>query len=190
VFQRSRQHQELQHLYSKAIGKKSESRRMEFQQGKKNIQLSYMVIRGLRERKQKTYNSGYSLVVTHLTTNPPVRCLNRAERTGSLVFNVLWSYVFIVHSTMNFIVNSKISEQITLSSSSDRIEHHDSGRSHLECTEFATERTRTRTLLTPYHQSFIKKLRTFCKLTISSQTLASITRRPLKPTGESSTDVQ
>jgi hypothetical protein len=41
----------------------------------------------------KTYNSGYSLVVTHLTTNPPVRCLNRAERTGSLVFNVLWSYV-------------------------------------------------------------------------------------------------
>ena len=43
--------------------------------------------------KTKTYNSGYSLVVTHLTTNPPVRCLNRAERTGSLVFNVLWSYV-------------------------------------------------------------------------------------------------
>ena len=32
-------------------------------------------------------------MVTHLTTNPPVRCLNRAERTGSLVFNVLWSYV-------------------------------------------------------------------------------------------------
>jgi hypothetical protein len=50
----------------------------------------------------KTYNSGYSLVVTHLTTNPPVRCLNRAERTGSLVFNVLWSYVkevakYVVH---------------------------------------------------------------------------------------------
>jgi hypothetical protein len=50
---------------------------------------------GLEEeqKKTKTYNSGYSLVVTHLTTNPPVRCLNRAERTGSLVFNVLWSYV-------------------------------------------------------------------------------------------------
>jgi hypothetical protein len=45
------------------------------------------------KKEQKTYNSGYSLVVTHLTTNPPVRCLNRAERTGSLVFNVLWSYV-------------------------------------------------------------------------------------------------
>jgi hypothetical protein len=34
-----------------------------------------------------------NIVVTHLTTNPPVRCLNRAERTGSLVFNVLWPYV-------------------------------------------------------------------------------------------------
>jgi hypothetical protein len=33
----------------------------------------------------KTYNSGYSLLATYLTTNPPVRCLNRAERTGSLV---------------------------------------------------------------------------------------------------------
>jgi hypothetical protein len=48
---------------------------------------------GSTTKKAKTYNSGYSLVVTHLTTNPPVRCLNRAERTGSLVFNVLWSYV-------------------------------------------------------------------------------------------------
>jgi hypothetical protein len=32
-------------------------------------------------------------MVTHLTTNPPVSCLNRAERTGSLVFMILWSYV-------------------------------------------------------------------------------------------------
>jgi hypothetical protein len=32
-------------------------------------------------------------VVTHRTTSPPVHCLNRAERTGSLVFSVLWSYV-------------------------------------------------------------------------------------------------
>jgi hypothetical protein len=41
----------------------------------------------------KTYNSGYSLVVTHLTTNPPVHCLSTAERTGSSIFSVLWSYV-------------------------------------------------------------------------------------------------
>jgi hypothetical protein len=32
-------------------------------------------------------------VVTHPTTNPPVQCLNMAERTGSLIFIVLWSYV-------------------------------------------------------------------------------------------------
>jgi hypothetical protein len=32
-------------------------------------------------------------VVTHLTTNPPVHCLYMAERTGSLIFSVLWSYV-------------------------------------------------------------------------------------------------
>jgi hypothetical protein len=50
-----------------------------------------------------TYNSGYSLVVTHLTTNPPVRCLNRAERTGSLVFNVLWSYVTDTRVVSNII---------------------------------------------------------------------------------------
>jgi hypothetical protein len=32
-------------------------------------------------------------MVTHLTTDQPVCCLNRAERTGSLVFNILWSNV-------------------------------------------------------------------------------------------------
>jgi hypothetical protein len=47
----------------------------------------------LQKQSAKTYNRGDSLMVTHLTTNPPVRCLNRAERTGSLVFNALWSYV-------------------------------------------------------------------------------------------------
>ena len=57
------------------------------------LQRDALHIRDKKEKKAKTYNSGYSLVVTHLTTNPPVRCLNRAERTGSLVFNVLWSYV-------------------------------------------------------------------------------------------------
>ncbi|KAF1828113.1 hypothetical protein BDW02DRAFT_511100, partial [Decorospora gaudefroyi] len=44
-------------------------------------------------RNAKTYNSGDSLVVTHLTTSPPVRCLSTAERTGSSVLIVLWSYV-------------------------------------------------------------------------------------------------
>jgi hypothetical protein len=51
--------------------------------------MSYVVAK----RWAKTYNSGDSLVVTHLTTNPPVHCLYMAERTGSLIFSVLWSYV-------------------------------------------------------------------------------------------------
>ena len=59
-----------------------------------------------RQNRSKTYNSGYSLVVTHLTTNPPVRCLNRAERTGSLVFNVLWSYVKSVFVIEIYILDS------------------------------------------------------------------------------------
>ena len=45
------------------------------------------------KRGAKTYNSGDSLVVTHLTTNPPVSCLYMAERTGSLILMILWSYV-------------------------------------------------------------------------------------------------
>ena len=45
------------------------------------------------EKQTKTYNSRYSLVVTHLTTNLPVSCLYMAERTGSLDLKILWSYV-------------------------------------------------------------------------------------------------
>ena len=36
------------------------------------------------KKRLKTYNSEYSLVFTHLPTNPPVRCLNWVGRTGSL----------------------------------------------------------------------------------------------------------
>ena len=44
-------------------------------------------------KKSKTYNSGYSHVVTHRTTSPPVRSLSSGERTGSSVLCDLWSYV-------------------------------------------------------------------------------------------------
>jgi hypothetical protein len=54
------------------------------------------------KRDTKTYNSGDSLVVTHLTTNPPVSCLNRAERTGSLA-----STHATVTESVNFSVCSK-----------------------------------------------------------------------------------
>lgn len=44
-------------------------------------------------KNDKTYNIRDSHLAIHNTTNQPVRCLNRAERTGNLVFNVLWSHV-------------------------------------------------------------------------------------------------
>jgi hypothetical protein len=43
--------------------------------------------------EQNTYNSRYSLVVTHPTTNLPISSLCMAERTGCPVLLNLWSYV-------------------------------------------------------------------------------------------------
>jgi hypothetical protein len=37
------------------------------------------------KKVKKKYNNGDSLAVAHLTSSPPVRYLNRAERTGSFV---------------------------------------------------------------------------------------------------------
>jgi hypothetical protein len=54
----------------------------------------------------KTYNSGDSLVVTHLTTNPPVSCLSTAERTGSAEFKILWSYVKVTIVSQNIYINT------------------------------------------------------------------------------------
>ncbi len=45
------------------------------------------------KRNKNTYNSGYSLVVTHPTTNPPISSLCMAERTGCPILLSLWSYV-------------------------------------------------------------------------------------------------
>ena len=38
------------------------------------------------KKDKKTYNSGYSLVVTDPTTNPPLSGLTLGERTGSRIF--------------------------------------------------------------------------------------------------------
>jgi hypothetical protein len=48
---------------------------------------------GKKKNWSKTYNSGYSLVVTDPTTNPPISSLCMAERTGCPVLLSLWSYV-------------------------------------------------------------------------------------------------
>jgi hypothetical protein len=42
---------------------------------------------------KKTFNSGDSLVVTYLATNPPVAGLCKEEQTGFSVFRRLWSNV-------------------------------------------------------------------------------------------------
>ncbi|KAK2039711.1 hypothetical protein LZ31DRAFT_476110, partial [Colletotrichum somersetense] len=42
---------------------------------------------------KQTYNTRYSLVVTDPTTNPALTGLSMGERTGSRVFQWVWSYV-------------------------------------------------------------------------------------------------
>jgi hypothetical protein len=44
-------------------------------------------------KNTKTYNSGDSPVVSHLTTNPPISLLSVAEQTGCADLEILWSYV-------------------------------------------------------------------------------------------------
>ncbi|KAF4451711.1 hypothetical protein F53441_5390 [Fusarium austroafricanum] len=46
---------------------------------------------GMRSKRQKTYNSGDSLVVTDPTTDPPLTGLTMGERTGSRIFQWVWS---------------------------------------------------------------------------------------------------
>ena len=54
------------------------------------------------KRRSKTYNSGDSPVVTHPSTNLPVSCLYMAERTGSLILKILWSYVKELQTKMGY----------------------------------------------------------------------------------------
>src|SRR3569833_680682 len=47
----------------------------------------------MKEKEKKTNNTGYSLVVTDPTTNPALTGLTRGERTGSRIFQWVWSFV-------------------------------------------------------------------------------------------------
>ncbi|KAL0930096.1 hypothetical protein CTRU02_214916 [Colletotrichum truncatum] len=53
---------------------------------------------------QKTYNTRYSLVVTDPTTNPALTGLSMGERTGSRVFQWVWSYMIVVTSNRTYIL--------------------------------------------------------------------------------------
>ncbi|KAK8087693.1 hypothetical protein PG997_002654 [Apiospora hydei] len=52
-----------------------------------------------KEQKTKTYNTEDSQVVTDPSTNSALCCLYMGERTGSLVFSRIWSW--IVAGTIN-----------------------------------------------------------------------------------------
>jgi hypothetical protein len=57
----------------------------------------------MKQDSTKTYNSRYSPVVTHLTTNPPVEGLTCGEQTGSGVVLRLWSYVLFIAEVAGYI---------------------------------------------------------------------------------------
>ncbi|KAI1798754.1 hypothetical protein F4811DRAFT_547219 [Daldinia bambusicola] len=57
----------------------------------------------ISRKEKKTYNTGYSLVVTDPTTNPAVCGLSMGERTGSRVFHILWSYVVVMRVIVLYI---------------------------------------------------------------------------------------
>ena len=56
------------------------------------------------KKTKRTYNSGYSPVVTHPSTNPPIRSLYKADRTRDLAFCDLWSYVDAEVSKQDYIL--------------------------------------------------------------------------------------
>ena len=52
-----------------------------------------MLVAREQHKKRKTYNTEDSQVVTDPSTNSALCCLYMGERTGSLVFSRMWSYV-------------------------------------------------------------------------------------------------
>ena len=60
-------------------------------------------IKRKRKKTPKAYNTRDSLVVTHPTTSLAVAGLSRGERTGSRVFQCLWSYVLVPTGIGNYV---------------------------------------------------------------------------------------
>ena len=58
------------------------------------------------QKGKKTYNTEDSQVVTDPSTNSALCCLYMGERTGSLVFSRMWSYVEVVTAKVGYILNS------------------------------------------------------------------------------------
>ncbi|KAK7926539.1 hypothetical protein PG985_003537 [Apiospora marii] len=58
----------------------------------RNIALR-LILSVIRSKKSRTYNTEDSQVVTDPSTDSALCCLYMGERTGSLVFSRMWSYV-------------------------------------------------------------------------------------------------
>ncbi|PTB37330.1 hypothetical protein M441DRAFT_148962, partial [Trichoderma asperellum CBS 433.97] len=56
-------------------------------------------------KREKTYNSRCSLMVTHSTTNLPVSGLSMGEQTGPRILHYLWSYVLEQEDSLVYIHN-------------------------------------------------------------------------------------
>ena len=63
--------------------------------GTSDVQVTFYLLAQyfVKDTKKKTYNSEDSPVVTDLSTNSPLLGLTMGERTGSRIFQELWSYV-------------------------------------------------------------------------------------------------
>jgi hypothetical protein len=62
-------------------------------------------------QKDKTYNSRCSLMVTHSTTNLPLIGLTLGERTGSRIFQWIWSYVLVTRAKSTYITTPSRGKQ-------------------------------------------------------------------------------
>ncbi|EGZ70125.1 hypothetical protein NEUTE2DRAFT_68964, partial [Neurospora tetrasperma FGSC 2509] len=58
---------------------------------------------------EKTYNTRDSLVVTDPTTSLALTGLSMGERTGSRVFQWVWSYVFVSYPNSVYYIQGKCS---------------------------------------------------------------------------------
>ncbi|KAK1968520.1 hypothetical protein LY78DRAFT_421613 [Colletotrichum sublineola] len=80
----------------------------------------FLVLQVIRKEK-KTYNTRYSLVVTDPTTNPALTGLSMGERTGSRVFQWVWSYVVVCQTYVAYegIVKKRTTLNVKRHNSSD-----------------------------------------------------------------------
>ncbi|KAK0754860.1 hypothetical protein B0T18DRAFT_316660, partial [Schizothecium vesticola] len=71
-------------------------------------------------KRQKTYNTRDSLVVTDPTTSLAVAGLSMGERTGSRIFQCLWSYVSVGGERASLVVPASLAPEVRPILSADK----------------------------------------------------------------------